>query len=297
MAGALCVLGLLALIGGYAGALHPLGDSLSVLRLPAAVALLVFGLIALGLRARVLGGLAAGAAMLSLGGMTRTVLPTDGLTHRPTDTALILYTKNLSFRLTDPGPVLGDIAATGASLLTLQELSATNGGAMDRLGPVWMARHRCVFTAGLDVGVAARWPVAPGGTRCAHGMAAVHLQGPDGPFWLVSLHLHWPWPYRQPEQLSRLLPALAALAATGDPLVIGGDFNAMPWSSAVDAVARASATRRLGPAHRSFEIAGMYVLPIDHVLAAGQGRVTRRPLFGSDHAGLLARVDLTADAE
>jgi endonuclease/exonuclease/phosphatase (EEP) superfamily protein YafD len=120
---------------------------------------------------------------------------------------------------------------------------------------------------------------------------------PDGPLWLVSLHLHWPFPYQQPDQVKWLLPILEAL---DDPVLIGGDFNMVPWSYTLKSVARATDTKLSGYAGGTFELSYVYqdndlatwmpLLPIDHILVPASGpavSLERRPQLGSDHYGLL----------
>ncbi len=86
-----------------------------------------------------------------------------------------------------------------------------------------------------------------------------------------------------------LLPALASVAR---PVLVGGDFNMVPWSHTLARFAQATGTERAGSILYTLPLAGGWVaLPIDHVLVPrGMGRSgTRRlPLLGSDHHGVLA---------
>jgi endonuclease/exonuclease/phosphatase (EEP) superfamily protein YafD len=110
----------------------------------------------------------------------------------------------------------------------------------------------------------------------------------EKPVWMVSIHLHWPWPYTQADHVATLLPVLAELEG---PVVMAGDFNMVRWADSV---------RRMGAAARSLPAgpsAGTYTgfdpimrLPIDHAFAPGGGRLELRPALGSDHLGLLARL-------
>ncbi len=118
----------------------------------------------------------------------------------------------------------------------------------------------------------------------------MQVEGPQGRLWLVSIHLHWPWPYRQAAQLATLVPMIEGLDG---PTVIAGDFNMVRWSTALGALRTAGRVRNAGPVRGTYPQFGpLLVLPIDHVLAPGGGTVALRPLLGSDHLGLVAEVGL-----
>ena len=73
--------------------------------------------------------------------------------------------------------------------------------------------------------------------------------------------------------------------------VVAGDFNMMPWGRSVAAIERASNPGRIGRAAWTYDLYG-YPLAIDHVLATGGfGSLDARPNLGSDHRGLVARID------
>ncbi len=283
----LCGLSGAALFGGFAGVLHPAGDTLAVLRLHAAAALAVTGLL-LGLSGARRGWVAVALAAVAAAPFA----PLQLARAAAPQSALTLYQKNLSFRLADPAPVIADIRAAVPDVVTLQEVTKRNRAVLAGLADVLPTQHVCPFARVGAVAVAARWPARPGRTICAEGqgLAAVQVDSPHGPLWLVSLHLHWPWPYRQPEQLAHVLPILEGLEG---PVLIGGDFNAMPWSHAVRRIGAATGAARVGRAANSFPRYSPWVpLPIDQVLApGGAGATELRPLLGSDHRGVLARVD------
>ena len=117
----------------------------------------------------------------------------------------------------------------------------------------------------------------------------MQLRTPDGPVWLVSVHLHWPYPYRQPEQVELILPILERLEG---PVIIGGDFNMVPWSNTMGRIEAAARAEVLGPMVTTYWLRDLVPLSIDHVLAPAGGTVFARTWLGSDHAGLVARFDL-----
>lgn len=278
-----------ALAGGYGGALHPLGDSLAVFRLQIAGLLALACGAALALGARRAGAL--GLAVAFVAGAPILTAMGGGVGAAPAP-QLMLYQKNLLFRRGPPEPLLADIAAAEPDLLTFQEVSGANTAILAALAPGWPTQVICPFGTVGGVAVAARWPVVPGSERCEErlGLVSVRVETPAGPVTLASLHLHWPWPYDQAAQRDRLMPALAALEP---PVVIGGDFNMVPWSHTLRQVQAATGTARAGRAWNSFPRFGPLVpLPIDHVLApSGWSSLSqRRALLGSDHHGLLLRL-------
>ena len=286
----LSVLGALVVglvVASYLGAVHGLGDSLAVVR-PALAgsAVLLGGLL---VRARRRGG---GLVAVMAGLFAGVPVIVSSLPDGPGDgDAYHVYQKNLSFRLADPAPLIADIAAFAPDFVTLQEVTARTRAVMTGLGEALPSQHLCPFATVGGVAVLSRWPMIAGTAHCAEddGLAAMQVTTPDGPVWIVSMHLHWPFPYRQSEQLGRLLPALAAL--TG-PIVIGGDFNMVPWSHTLRAIARITASERAGSVTYTLPMLGGWItLPIDHVLVPrGQAatHARRLELLGSDHHGVLA---------
>lgn len=283
------VIALAMVVAGQAGALHPAGDSLAVLQVPALVA----GLLA-GLLAGVLGGARAwpGAvammvlAVLLMLRVADWVWPGDGPVGE-----VALYQKNLRFDGIDPAAFVAEIEETAPDMITLQEVSTRNAALVGKLAARYQTRHTCGFTGVGGTAVLSHFPAVAGRAFCLPGMAAMKLEGPQGAFWLVALHLHWPWPYGQADQSAALLERLAQLDA---PVVIGGDFNMVPWSYRLRAFQRASGSRLAWPIRASFHTSGV-PLPIDHVLAPCGGRREMRPALGSDHLGLLVRLSTGAD--
>lgn len=287
---ALAVLSLILLAAGYGGALHPAGDSLAVLRVPFAVSSILLCLLLWGRGWARLGMLAAGIALAALvpGWITPGPVPDEG--YR-------LYQKNWLFKNRRVGRLGQDVTATGAHFVTLQEVRVTRFPQLRKALADLPYSHFCERRTKrrrdiYGLGVFSVYPFLPETLFCHSdvGLAGGQVVTPDGPVWLISLHLEWPWPYNQPENLELAEPILAALDG---PKLIGGDFNAMAWSHAVARLERASGTRRVGPTRPSFFLP--YVpLPtgIDHVLTTGSGpqRAQMRPRLGSDHKGVLADV-------
>ena len=113
----------------------------------------------------------------------------------------------------------------------------------------------------------------------------------DQSVWLASVHIPWHWPIN-----SRVneLEAEQMLKALDGPIVMAGDFNSVPWTRRVSRLKTLSRTRMAGPAFLTLRHGRLPLpLPIDFVFSPGGGEVELRPLFGSDHHGLLATVKLS----
>lgn len=284
----IAIMAALLLVVGGLGVLHPAGDSFAVFRLPL---LLIFALAVVwtpwsrALRWPV--------AVLALGAFVAHVWPSvwsDEVTAGGGD--LVIYQQNLLFRRGEDEQWLAQVAAATPDLMTLQEVSGRNKALLARLQSVLPEQHYCDFATVGGVAVLSRYPIVAGTARCADrdGLAAMQVKTPDGPLWLVSVHLHWPWPYKQAAQVTRLVPLLETLEG---PVVLGGDFNAVAWSHAVARLETATQTQRLAQSAATFHLPVIKMpVTIDHVLALPTWHAEMRamPKSGSDHHGVLARL-------
>ena len=283
---AVAVLGLMALGASFFGRWWAWGDSLAVARSWVGLG----GLVWLGLC-----GLAGAMTWRWVAALWLVVLgalaPVGWAKWRPEPggaAALVLYQKNMNFRMPDVAPLLADIRAVGADFITLQEVDAENRAVMAALSEDYPGQHYCEFSAVGGQAVLARWPALE--TACGYGWAGMRVEAPGGPIWLVSLHLHWPAPYGQFGHLARAVPELEALEG---PVFLGGDFNMVPWSGAMARIEEAVRGARVGRARLSIEqMDGRLWLPIDHVLApeGWRGRSVIRPQVGSDHFGVVGEL-------
>lgn len=276
---------LLAIVlGGYGGVLHPIGDSLGVFRLEAAAAFFVVsGLLGLlgGGRVAAIGIviclIAAGPILWAM----RAGVPGTGL---------VLYQKNLLYSNRQQAEVVADIRAVDPDFVTLQEMTAPNTQIAEALLSDLPHQAICPFEAVGALAILSRWPIEE--VRCDpeayRGLAAARIATPDGPIWVASVHLHWPWPSRQPAQVDRIVPQLAMLDG---PVVMAGDFNMVSWSSVVGRMSGAVDGAVLGPSMVT-RVGRFLRLRIDHVVAplGTSGSIERRGLIGSDHHGLVARI-------
>ncbi|MBL4541246.1 MAG: endonuclease/exonuclease/phosphatase family protein [Rhodobacteraceae bacterium] len=269
------------LLAGFLGFLHPAGDSLALLRLPltalAAIAVLVLR------RPRRLR--AGGAALTGLSVASLAIAHCPGAPG-----PITVYQRNLWFANPDLAAIAAEIRHRDPDIVLLQEVSDHTVGLLDTLRADWPAQTFCRFSGWSGIAVLSRHPMIAGSAQCSdwRGLAAMQIALGGRPVWVGSVHLFWPWPHDQAKQRAK---PVARIDRMEGPVILGGDFNMVPWSHGVRALARAAGGSVARPALSTRPVRGM-PLPIDHVIAPGGGSATRLPRQGSDHFGLLARVHL-----
>jgi len=268
------------LLAGFGGALHPVADTLALLRIPAAAGCLILAALLARPRAFVWAGVGGSASVLIVLGAARIMAGPEGQ-------GITIYQKNLWAGNVANRALIADIRDIGADLVMLQEVSERNFPLLAVLEEDYPHQQFCRFSAWSGMAVLSRFPATEDGI-CSEGrgMAGLRVEGPEGPFWALSIHLHWPWPHGQARQVEQMLPQIEGLQG---PVVIGGDFNMVPWGYSVRRIAQATGTAQVGQRLPTIFPRGV-PLPIDMVFAPGPGQVERRPLFGSDHHGVVARI-------
>lgn len=275
----------------------PLADSVAHFRLHLLGALTVAAVVAMVLGApRIAVGSLAVGLLVGLVGL-RPALP-SGEARAAARASLTLLQLNLRYDNPDHGAVLALVAREQPDLIAFQEVSRHNMALLDALHGDYPHQQFCRFANVGGVAVLSRLAPVGGEDRgCAagSGLAWLRVATPDGPVTAASLHLHWPYPYRQHEQVGRLTPVLEALPR---PVLLGGDFNAAPWSHSADRVARAAGARVLDGLrftfHRRFlPMTPVIGIPIDHVLvdpSLAPVSVEASAPVGSDHRAVVARL-------
>jgi endonuclease/exonuclease/phosphatase (EEP) superfamily protein YafD len=279
------------LAGGYLGWLHPFGDSLAVGRGVAAAAILIIAVFASFAGLRMAAFVSMLLALLT-GGQVLLAYAWPGLPG-----PYAIYQKNMLFRNADLVGLEADIRAVGSQIVTLQEVSDPNLAMLTALRDAYPYQQICPGSRVGGTAVLTKLTPVQGTGFCGPGLAAMQVVGPpkgesgeQDRFWIVSVHLHWPWPYAQAEQVDRLLPILDKLQG---PAIMAGDFNMVRWGATVTRMAEILDLRPVGPTFGSYVgLSDMLPLPIDHVFATRGGRVTSRGALGSDHLGLLAEVNI-----
>jgi endonuclease/exonuclease/phosphatase (EEP) superfamily protein YafD len=146
-----------------------------------------------------------------------------------------------------------------------------------------------------------RRPIAEGQWNGADhpNTAWARFHSAGGDYTVAATHVTWPLPdKRQPRLMAGLAGKLKGLKAGS--LILGGDFNATPWSFPMRKLDReAGLVRRTHalptwPAGRVTTLSLPWptpVLPIDHIFTTADWRVAsleRGPDLGSDHFPLVA---------
>ncbi|MFQ1700636.1 endonuclease/exonuclease/phosphatase family protein [Loktanella agnita] len=273
-----CLL-VLGVVAGFAGRLHPVGDTLALLRIPLGGMCLLIAACPAPRRDR---AALIIAALLALG----TTLPLFGSGQAGGE--VTVYSKNLWYRNSALPELAADIRASGAEVVMLQEVSQRNEVILTALRDTYPYQHLCRFSSWSGLAVLSAYPIME--TRCSDRRAAAvaRLAGNGQSFWAASVHLQWPYPYGNAASAERAVDLLADLDG---PVVMAGDFNIFPWAASVRGLNRVTGTSTVGPIRPTYWLRGVPIF-LDHVHAPGGGSASYRPLLGSDHAGVLARVNL-----
>jgi endonuclease/exonuclease/phosphatase (EEP) superfamily protein YafD len=285
------ILPLLALLGGWLGSFHAAGDSLAVFRIPLTL-LGIVSVCSLSFMARYY---VVSPALILVLATAFSLAAYVGKNPSNRELTYRHYQKNLSFRIASLKNLIADIHDQRPDFLSLQEVTAKNREILSRISRLLPSQHDCPFASVGGVAVASSWPVVNGSKYCAknQGLAAMQVVTNNGPVWVISIHLHWPWPYRQHAQVDRLIEHLSKL---NGPKVIGGDFNMVAWSHTLREIQKISGSVIANGYIKTLPLlGGIFSLPIDHILVSEKstvGRVSGRPFYGSDHRGLIAEFDL-----
>lgn len=295
-------LGTLALIAlsaaGWLQAVHPLMDTATHFRVLAMAGLVVTIVLCLLLRRSGWAVLALVSLFIS-GVLTVPYLPGFKRGYATVQTAekfpqLNVVQMNLRFNNDRPEDAAAALLEADADVLLLQEMTWNNRIVLERLKATHPHQLSCFNQRVGSVAILSRLPLFEGGlSDCLRfeGYAATQIVWQGQPFTVATFHSRWPWPASQTEQMTRLRGRFSTLP---EPKLLAGDFNAAPWSEAVQRVARWSQTAAISGLIHSWgpRLAGATtgnpwpMLPIDQTLISdGVGPVLRERLGsgGSDH--------------
>lgn len=247
-------------------------------------------------------GLAAAVAVAGIAGMAPAFPAWNATGVDGKAPAITMVQLNLSFRNSRPGAVADFIRAENADIVTLQEVTDKTSKVMGLLAEDYPFQIRCDARRVGGPAIMSRLPMAPGAAKgCikGQGMAWMQVMAGGRPVSVASLHLHWPYPFAQSDQIDRLESHLKQLPR---PVLLAGDFNAAPWSHAVKRIAQATDTDVAAGLRFSFDIRfnrwiPPIAIPIDHILLPeGLAPLDVRlgPGPGSDHLSVVARISLPA---
>lgn len=277
---------------GFTGRVFPPGDSLAVIRpllagllVPTAIALWVLTFRRTAIVSLIIAAVAAASFM---SGYLRAEISCGS--H-----CLTLYQKNLLSKAWPRYDLADDIILSSAQVVTLQEVSEHNRRFMAKLFDHYPFFLSCQFRPRQEVAILTSLPTVSDTEFCLpeEGLAGVKAILPDSrQIWIVSLHLEWPFPYRQFQQSTQVSNRISKLDG---PVIIAGDFNMVPWGESVLKISRTVGNEILGQTRNSFKFGRWLLpLPLDNILVpkGTVGSVETRPYMGSDHLGLLARMEL-----
>lgn len=285
------------ILSGFAGSCHPLFDSLAHFRFHFTTLLIPVFLLLLLLKR-------CGAAWMVLLFAAFSVFsmnPLSPLSNLGGGTRLSLVQFNALFKNPTPQKAADWIKSEAPDVVTLQEVSRQSRAIMDVLKPELPYQVFCDFATVGGVAILSRHPIIVSKCVRGEGFAWARLDVNGKEVTVASLHLHWPWPYGQWQQISRLRPEMQAMPR---PVFLAGDFNAAPWSAAVKEIAKATDTTivsglrltlRIGPP----PLGPMRFMPIDHVLIpkdAAFWDVNVGPQIGSDHHPVTALLGICCEA-
>ena len=204
--------------------------------------------------------------------------------------ALVVVAANVHVGNRDPTPLVAWLRAQPADIVVITELSEPYAGALsDALGDDYRYRELRPRQSPFGIGIVSRLPLRNAALiDDADGVqtlfADVDIAGRTAR--IVAAH---PMPPLAPEWHDKRDALLTSIAEQAGPLplIVAGDLNATPWSTALIDAGRLGLLRTTGfaPTWPSSG-RGAIVIPIDHVLASGhwrRGASSRGPHIGSDH--------------
>jgi endonuclease/exonuclease/phosphatase (EEP) superfamily protein YafD len=216
---------------------------------------------------------------------TKSIVPTTAFKHY-----INVMDFNLRFDNQHIDKVQEYIRKNKFDIITLQEVVYENKSKFEELKKEYPHQAYCEFSGVGGEMILSRYPFTNRG-NCLKGKGLLWREiDVDGErFSLVTLHLHWPFPYSQDRQIATLVKELDKIKGA---VILAGDFNASPWSYSVEKIAKASHTKLASGISwtKKFDssILPMW-LPIDHFLISGfyVQSIKVGDDLGSDHLPIL----------
>ncbi|MGU3399774.1 endonuclease/exonuclease/phosphatase family protein [Brucellaceae bacterium D45D] len=286
------------LVLGFLGSLHPAFDAFSHFR---AYLAMLMAILALPLLFTQMRREAAMVLLLAVIAFTTTGLvhhflgSTDKDTPQTSGPRYSLIQINLRYNNAEPKRVLQMIAREKPDVITYQEAGPDWAMWIDILKGTYPYHVECrIDGLGFGTGILSRRPMRDDKTCAAGGRVAMAPIDFGGTIVNVAAyHSALPWPYGQSKSIDAIVPELRKLDG---PTIIAGDFNATPWSYAVNRIAKASGTATVPniggtwlPIGLPANFTAWIGLPIDQLLVSpeiGTPVGSSRPDVGSDHLPL-----------
>ncbi len=284
-------LGCLAgLIGSQFGKIIEQADSFSHFQHYYALGFAIASVVSLLLRRVVLSvisGLSFVGAVL-LFGPASPLQSLDSLSQTGTK-PLTITTFNTRYDNTNINAISSYIENNDPDVIFFQEISKYNEGILELLTD-YPYRQRCETNTVMSVMILSKTAASDQGCFEFSYLGWMELTHEGITYRAISAHIHWPWPFAQWRQVRELSFDVAAWEHA-NPIIIAGDFNAVPWSASVSEISRYSRTSptpgfriTLKKPIRPLKIP--LWAPIDHVLLPNSVKpITAKagPYIGSDH--------------
>ena len=289
-----------ALIAGQFGAFHPAADSFSHPRLHLVVLAVPFLLLLLVARAWINALFLITVIVVSAGSLGQLFGGSMLSEDRPQSAGhLRVVSLNMNHNHADTDQISAYFEDMRPDVITLQEASVEPPRVTRRLKESYPHQVICQYRGSVGIAVLSRTPFAGTGCMNDHRLAWATVSKDGKNTTVASLHLRWPYPLPQAEQIDALSSVWDQLDT---PLVITGDFNAVPWSHTVQRVAAQSGTRVVPGLRRSFIwrdnwLGDLMALPIDHALISPTlkvGGAALGPHVSSDHLPLIVDIETGA---
>ncbi len=218
--------------------------------------------------------------------------------------ALVVVAANVYVGNRNPAPLLAWLKQQSADVVVLSELSEPYAQALSlALGDDYRYRELHAKNSPFGIGVLSRLPLHdvvlidnPDGVLVLAADVSIGLRSTR----IVAAHPMPPlapeWHHKRDEMLSNI-----AKQTGNAPLIVAGDLNATPWSTALFAADRDGLQRATGLAPTWPHWGrGVFGIPIDHVLASThwqRGESSRGPDIGSDHRPVRVTLHWANDGE
>jgi len=288
----------LMVIGGFLGKFHPFLDALSHFRIH------LFGILLVGFSVLFFFStpkkqyLIFALVIFIVGYLYRFMTPLDAVTIHPNRNIttmqfnLLCMNQRMAF-------VSSYLIYHPVDIVTFQEVTFAHKRFIDALKPYYPYQAFCDNGGIHGVGgemILSKFPFTGRG-KCLqdHGLVWREIALGDRNVSVVSVHLHWPYPYRQYQQISLLSQELQTIEGS---TIVMGDFNAAGWSHSVHRVEERSHTHIVDGVRWSIRVNTPLVplwLPIDHVLLSpdiGVQNIHVGEDLGSDHFPIFATLTL-----
>jgi endonuclease/exonuclease/phosphatase (EEP) superfamily protein YafD len=201
---------------------------------------------------------------------------------------LIVVAANVHVGNRDPAPLVAWLRAQPADVVAISELSPEYATALQQqLGDDYPYRWLRPEDSPFGIGILSRRMLYKGRRMQDDPAQALIVQVRVGEHTTRLIAAH-PMPPLAPEWHSKRNALLRLVAeTTNTPVILAGDLNATPWSTALtgaaqDGLFRATSLIPTWPRWGR----GVFGIPIDHVLASAhwrRGESSRGPDIGSDH--------------